>query len=211
MLSSTLNWAGQQRSFSYAISTSSVDGARTATSDSLGWASSSGKGDERQVETATGSPTCHAEYKLVGTTSYLRANAACLESVGLSPSQAAVMVGRWIALQSTDGTLYSQASANLTVRGWLPELSLVGPLSESVTGSTVSISGRAPTSLGLSKAKAVLTVTAGSRHLPVRLVITASEHGTTLRIVMSFSGWDTTRTVAAPQGAVPYSQIKSKL
>jgi hypothetical protein len=146
---------------------------------------------------------------LVGGTVYVQGNTPAVEDqLGVTPTTAAAVVGKWVSVKSGDGP-YQGLWLGITTSSQGKELTLTPESLSTVTAGGVSatrISGIIPATTNLPAGSGSLTV-ASSSDLPISYASTISAGGTTLAFTTTFSGWGTAPSVSAPTGAVAWSTL----
>jgi len=165
----------------------------------------------QQIITIDG--TQHATILFIDNTGYLKANTPALTGfIGVSPSEAPSLAGKWLSFSPGDTlgtTTYSSLVAGITLSSVASEIELSGP--DTITGtqtvdgqSVRAITSPLPASQQLpASARMTLYVTAnGSRPVLEKLSGAAGQENQT-----SFSDWGESLHLTAPSGALPVSSL----
>jgi hypothetical protein len=146
---------------------------------------------------------------LVGGTVYFQGNTPAVEDqLGVTPTTAAAVVGKWVSVKSGDGP-YHVLQPGITTASQASELTLTPESLSTVTAEAVTatrISGIVPATNNLPVGSGSLII-ASSSDLPISYASTISAGGTTLAFTTTFSGWGTAPSVSAPAGAVAWSTL----
>ena len=146
---------------------------------------------------------------LVGGTVYFQGNTPAVEDqLGVTPTTAAAVVGKWVSVKSGDGP-YHVLQPGITTASQASELTLTPESLSTVTAEAVTatrISGIVPATNNLPVGSGSLII-ASSSDLPISYASTISAGGTTLAFTTTFSGWGTAPSVSAPTGAVAWSTL----
>jgi hypothetical protein len=207
--------ASAQSEYQSALNAAGGKGVHFASSASQQGVSFSVQGDtgtSSGLQTLTvqkkGSPSEHVTAMVVGSTGYLKGNAAALHSViGLTATQSRTYAGTWLSFPTSNSALAELVSGllNAQVAG---ELEMSGPFSYGTT-TTVSgqralaVRGYVGTESG-GKVPVVLYVTASGPPLPMEEVTNPGGTGgaTAVHGTVIFTHWGENATETAPARSV---------
>ncbi len=167
----------------------------------------------QEVLVGTGAATDNASLIVIGDITYLKGNVVALESLtGLSPTQAATDMGKWV-LFSTNNPTFSQVVAGVRSRDVAQEIALKGPytLGPSRMLDGYEVEGILGTQdlQGLKPMRAILFVRASGRHLVVEedTVGARGEPNGIEHIV--FSKWGEAVTPMAPNASITLGSVNA--
>lgn len=144
---------------------------------------------------------------LLGGTAFARGDQHGLQTLDFSVVAAGKEAGRWIRVEATASTqaqeVYQELASTLTVAGAVSSLEMTGTLEllprSQVNGQAViGIRGAGPSQTGSSPSTESLYVSAGGRHLPVKLTETRSN----LTLTVLFGPWGKPPSAKAPAKSV---------
>lgn len=157
-------------------------------------------------ETVTGLGTPF-RVELVGRTVYVRGDLTVLEnSLQLTATQAAALVGKWVSVPSSDSAFTSLVSS-LTITAVLNPFIASSdlkkePKKQLAHKPVIPLVGPAPTSAhNGAKGSVALFISAKSPHLPVGGSIVVAKGRHHLREIAVFKDWGATVKVTAPAGS----------
>jgi hypothetical protein len=152
-----------------------------------------------------------ATFLLIAGVGYLRGNAAAWVNYYGAPARAAAQLsGRWISFHHGDRD-YQRLTSQLTLSGFIHEISLEAPLARRGSGlvgnqPAVAVQGTTSAASGApAGSKATLYVASTGRPLP--LTLKGDAPGTRLRV--TFSNWGEALHLAPPPNSLPASSLTS--
>jgi hypothetical protein len=152
-----------------------------------------------------------ATFLLIAGVGYLRGNAAALENYYGAPARvAARLSGRWISFHHSDRD-YQRLTSQLTLSGFIHEISLEAPLVRRGSGlvgnqPAVAVQGTASAASG-TPAGSKATLYIASTGCPLPLSLEGDVPGTRLRA--TFSNWGEALHLAPPPNFLPASSLTS--
>jgi hypothetical protein len=143
---------------------------------------------------------------LIGTTGYVKANAAALINIlGLTAAKAGTYANKWLSFPTSNSTL-AELVGGLHNKDVATELKMSGPYSlvdgKTIGGqSTQGIKGSVSSSSG-SKVPVILYVASSGTPHPIEEVTNPGKGGSAIRGQVTFSKWGEKIHLATPKGAV---------
>jgi hypothetical protein len=159
------------------------------------------------LEVQNGSTVEELAVVLIGSTGYLRGNAAALEKVlGLTTTQSATYANKWLSFP-TSNTSLAELVSGLRNSDVAAELEMTGPYSfggtKMIAGHVVeAINGTAATSSG-TKFPIVLYVSASGTPRPVQEITNPNAKSSAITGTVTFSNWGETTHPKAPTKSTP--------